>query len=82
MEKSPVGAEREQLVVNGNVILQNLPVGTKVKLRGDVIAEVTANPGDGGWIFVRYVEVPNDPSKVGQDDMAFCNDVLDVVGSA
>jgi hypothetical protein len=70
----------EELTSNsGAVMLQDLPVGTKVRLRSDAVAEVTANPRDGGWIFVRYVESSKDPSKVGEDDMVFCSDVVAVV---
>lgn len=74
------GPSAEELIsVNGIVALRDLPEGAKVRLRGGAIAEVTANPQDGGWIFVRYLEFPGDPSKVGEDDMAFCTDVLAVV---
>ena len=34
------------------VSLQEVPEGTKVKLADGVIAEVTANPRDGGWLFI------------------------------
>ena len=61
------------------VDLQDLAEGTKVRLRNGAIAEVTANPRDGGWIFIRIVEHPEDPAKVGEEDMAFCTDVLAVV---
>ena len=63
----------------GTVALQDVPEGAKVRLRNGAIAEVTANPRDGGWIFIRFIEHPEDPSKVGEDDMAFCTDVLEVV---
>lgn len=63
----------------GNVALQDLPVGSKVRLRNGAIAEVTENPRDGGWIFIRFVEHPEDPSRTGEDDMAFCDDVVAVV---
>ncbi len=65
--------------VDDTVDLQDLPEGAKVRLRNGAIAEVTANPRDGGWIFIRFVEHPDYPSKVGEDDMAFCTDVLAVV---
>ena len=64
---------------DGTVALQDVLEGTKVKLNDGVIAEVTANPRDGGWLFIRYVEYPDDPSRVGEDDMVFCADVLAVV---
>ncbi len=61
------------------VALRDIPEGTKVRLRNGAIAEVTANPRDGGWIFIRFVEFPDEPSRVGEDDMAFCTDVIAVV---
>ena len=61
------------------VSLQEVPEGTNVKLADGVIAEVTANPRDGGWLFIKFVEYPDDPSRVGEDDMVFCTDVLGVV---
>ena len=64
---------------NDAVSLQDIPEGSKVRLRSGAIAEVTANPRDGGWLFIRFLEHPDDPSKVGEDDMAFCTDVLAIV---
>ena len=64
---------------NDTVSLQDIPEGSKVRLRSGAIAEVTANPRDGGWLFIRFLEHPDDPSKVGEDDMAFCTDVLAIV---
>ena len=69
----------DQMNINDTVILRDLPAGAKVTLRNGATAEVTANPRDGGWIFVRYLEHPKDPSKVGSEDMAFCTDVLSVI---
>ena len=64
---------------NDTVSLQDILEGSKVRLRSGAIAEVTANPRDGGWLFIRFLEHPDDPSKVGEDDMAFCTDVLAIV---
>ena len=69
----------DQINVSDAVMLTELPVGAKVRLRSGAIAEVTANPRDGGWIFIRFIEHEKDPAKVGQDDMAFCTDVIAVV---
>ena len=41
--------------------------------------EVTGNPHDGAWLLVRVVEDPNEPSRVGQEDMVFFTDVEAVV---
>ncbi len=35
---------------DGTVDLQYIPEGAKVRLRNGAIAEVTANPRDGGWL--------------------------------
>ena len=65
--------------VNNTVILTNLPEGQKVKLRDGSVAEVTANPRDGGWIFIKFIESPDDPSLVGTEDMAFAAAVVGLV---
>lgn len=65
--------------VNNTVILTNLPEGQRVKLRDGSVAEVTANPRDGGWIFIKFIESPDDPSLVGTEDMAFAADVVGLV---
>ena len=65
----------EERPIGGAVMRLDLPEGAKVRLRNGAIAEVTANPRDGGWIFIRYLEFPEDSSRVGEEDMAFCADV-------
>jgi hypothetical protein len=56
-----------------------LEAGTRVRLIGDAIAEVVANPQDGVWLFLRYVATPNNPDQVGTEEMVFAEDVLEVV---
>ena len=67
---------------NDAVMITDLPEGTQVRLRNGNIVEITANPRDGGWIFVKIVENANDPNTVGDEDMSFCVDVIDVVKRA
>lgn len=69
----------DQFSINDALMVQDLPEGIKVKLRNGAIAEVTGNPRDGGWLFVRYLEFAQDPSLAGSDQMAFCTDVLGIV---
>ena len=65
--------------INDTVILTNLPVGQRIKLRDGSVAEVVANPRDGGWVQIRYVEsATNTP---GSEDMAFATDVVGVLES-
>lgn len=81
MEPGEKSAPRavDQMSISDTVLIRDLPAGTRVKLRAGIIAEVTANPRDGGWIFVRYLECPADPSQVGVEDLAFCTDVVQIL---
>jgi len=54
---------------------RDLPVGARVKLTNGAVAEVTGNPRDGAWLLIRYVEHPQEPSRVGEEDMVFFTDV-------
>ena len=53
-----------------------LQPGAKVQLKNGAVAEVTGNPGDGCWLLVRFVEYPQEPSRVGQEDMVFFTEVV------
>jgi hypothetical protein len=78
MEQSNARAV-DQTSITDSMMIQDLPEGYKVRLRTGEVAEVTQNPRDGAWIFIRYLESPNDPSLVGTEGMAFCTDVLGVL---
>lgn len=58
-----------------------LEPGTHVRLVGDVIAEVVANPHDGVWLLLRYVAAPGNPDQVESEEMVFAEDVLEVIES-
>lgn len=53
--------------------------GAKVKLRDGEIAEVVDNPRDGMWILLRYLDAPDDPARIGEEELVFWADVLGVV---
>jgi hypothetical protein len=59
--------------------LQSLTVGTKLRLKGDIVAEVVSNPRDGVWVIARLLSCPGSPSQVGTEEMIFTEDVLEVV---
>ena len=42
------------------------------------MAEIVTNPGDGMWLFARYLASPRDPALVGQEEMIFAPDVAAV----
>jgi len=56
-----------------------LEPSARVRLVGNAVAEVVANPQDGVWLFLRYVAVPSNPDQVGTEEMVFAEDVLEVV---
>ena len=58
--------------------VRTLAPGTSVVLADGAVAEIVSNPGDGVWVFARYVSSPADPAQVGQEDMIFAQDVVEV----
>jgi hypothetical protein len=59
--------------------LRTVPIGTKLSLRDKSIVEIIGNPGDGGWVNVRYVESPSGSPAVGDEEWVFVTDVRDIV---
>jgi hypothetical protein len=60
---------------HGAEVFRTLPEGTTIKLLNGAVAEIIANPHDGGFILVKFLEHPKDPSKVGEEDYVFFNEV-------
>ena len=58
--------------------VRDLVPGTSVVLAGGAVAEIVSNPGDGTWLFARYLSSPSDPTLVGQEEMIFAPDVVAV----
>jgi hypothetical protein len=65
--------------INDALLIREMPVGTKVRLRNGAICEVVGNPQDGGWLFVKFVEHEQEPARIGEEFMAYCTEVVDVV---
>ncbi len=72
---SPAPQHRPPAALN----VLHIEPGTRLRLVGDVIVEVMTNPQDGIWLLVRYLEVPDDPARIGSEDMVFAEDVLGTV---
>jgi hypothetical protein len=53
------------------VEIQHLEPGTKIKLKSGALAEVSDNPRDGVWMYVRDVET-------GAEEMVNADDVVEV----
>jgi hypothetical protein len=60
------------------VNIRGLTAGTRVVLATGAEAEIVSNPGDGIWLFARYLSSAADPAMVGQEDMIFAQDVVEV----
>jgi hypothetical protein len=58
--------------------IRDLAVGKRVKLANGAEAEIVSNPQDGVWLFARYLSSAGDPALVGQQDMIFAQDVVEV----
>ena len=58
--------------------IRALQPGTRVVTGDGAVAEIVSNPADGVWLFARYLESPRDPALVGQEDMIFAADVVEV----
>jgi hypothetical protein len=58
--------------------VRELAVGTRVMLGTGAEVEIVSNPEDGVWLFARYLSSADDPAMVGQEDMIFAQDVVEV----
>jgi hypothetical protein len=58
--------------------IRSLAPGTRIALLDGAVAEVVSNPADGVWVFARYIESPRDPTLIGQEEMIFAQDVVEV----
>ena len=56
--------------------VRDLVPGSSVVLADGAVAEIVTNPGDGMWLFARYLTSPSDPTLVGQEEMIFAPDVV------
>jgi hypothetical protein len=52
-----------------------LAPGMQIELVDGAVAEIVSNPLDGVWVFARYLSSPADPSRVGNEDMIFAQDI-------
>ena len=63
--------------MSGTINVRTLEAGTKVVLVSGAEAEIVSNPGDGVWLFARYL-ASEDPGLVGTEEMVFAQDVIEV----
>ncbi len=58
--------------------VRSLAVGTRVMLATGAEVEIVSNPQDGVWLFARYLSSSDDLTMVGQEDMIFAQDVVEI----
>jgi hypothetical protein len=62
--------------MSGPINVRDLAPGTAVVLDDGAEAEIVSNPGDGMWLFARYLRSPREPALVGREEMIFAPDVV------
>jgi hypothetical protein len=62
----------------GGPLLREAPLGTKLLLKDGSLVEIVGNPGDGGWVNVRYLESSTGSPAVGEEEWLFYTDVKDI----
>jgi hypothetical protein len=60
------------------VNIRSLGPGTRIVLEGGAVAEILSNPSDGVWVFARYLTSPDDPARVGSEEMIFAQDITEI----
>jgi hypothetical protein len=60
------------------VNVRGLAVGARVVLASGAEVEIISNPGDGVWVFGRYLSAADEKGAVGDEEMIFAQDVIEV----
>jgi hypothetical protein len=68
--------------MSGAINVRELPVGARLILASGATAEIVSNPADGVWLFARYLTSTDEPSLIGQEEMIFAQDVVEVQAAA
>jgi len=58
--------------------IRALAPGSRIVLADGAEAEIVSNPADGVWLFGRYLSSPRDPALIGEEEMIFAADVVEV----
>lgn len=58
--------------------IRTLEAGAQIALVDGATAEIVSNPADGVWVFARYLSAPEDPARVGTEEMIFAQDIIEV----
>lgn len=62
------------------LVVTDIVPGTKLRIAGGLIAEVIENMGDGEWLRVRLLDVPEGaPTMPGSEELCHASDVIEAV---
>ena len=62
--------------------LMTLKPGDRLLLQKGIVAEVTENMGDGQWIEIRLIEVPERPADVGAVELCHAQDIVKILDTS
>jgi hypothetical protein len=61
--------------------LMTLKPGDRLLLQKGIIADVTENMGDGQWVEISLIEVPERPADVGAVELCHAQDIVKVLNA-
>jgi len=61
--------------------LMTLKPGDRLLLQKGIVADVTENMGDGQWVEIRLIEVPEQPADVGAVELCHAQDIVKVLSA-
>ena len=62
--------------------LMSLKPGDRLQLHKGIVAEVTENMGDGQWVEIRLIEVPERPADVGAVELCHAQDIVKILDAS
>ena len=65
--------------VHGAEVFRTLPEGLKIELKNGAIGRITGNPQNGAILLLTYLEYPDNPAKVGEEEAVYFLDVKRVI---
>jgi hypothetical protein len=64
-----IGSKGIRRTMGAEIMLQDLPVGTHIILKGGSEVEITENPRDGQWVFVKPAGTDDDAELIFAADV-------------
>jgi len=62
--------------------LMTLKPGDRLLLQKGIVADVTENMGDGQWVEVRLIAVPQRPADVGAVELCHAQDIVKILNTS